>query len=681
MVTTPASDDEKTIRYDKEVSESVPTDSKTRISGPKESSQESLTYAVKKLAIERTQSVEMELEPEEPKRQERKFPKRAAPAVTRRVALEQQEIEKMIRDSKGKITKELGARLDKLGTKITTLNLKGIKINASKMANIAKKLPNLHELSLSEADDETMKSVAKLSKLTHLDVSHSENITDSGLSRLEKLQDLAVLNLTGCSNVQGEVITLVEHIRALKTVKLQGCSLFIQGKWLHNFLKKQPAESYVVHILALYKELINESGKPLPQELQIIERVIKRYENLKKSGFEKEPLKAYQILKLAYFIEARLPKMEMKTTHLFSRKKFDLPRSLLYIHEEGKVHIRARRQFARLFASGSSKDVVDAVEVVLKDQSLKPKPVAWTATKIRSNTGRLLKQKAFALSLKEAYLIRDKLKGVKNIAQVFYIFDYKKTLIGSKEVPRAAIISERFDSNFTFFINEAYTKPTFQTVLTLATGAASGLANLHALRIVQGDFKAANCLYRTDPVSGKIVKIAITDLGLAFDVDEEDPTLAFINGFYGTIANTSPEQLGVTDFSGDFFATDVFAFGVMLYSLYFKKRNPPWAADITNYYTHVFSKSGHDPQKLQACREAVLKKIEKHVEEPLRKLQSRGRWLTNERRFEYLIYSALRANPDDRIKMPALMEQLNNLFQSERLDNLADSLSSLDVGG
>jgi serine/threonine protein kinase len=671
------SNQDKTIHYPLAPSQSqkggTEDNEKTHVFG-RSTSTDSTSASLQELALERNDSRQKSLRkssgkiaeekgpgsPKSPKKGAAYTAKAQSAELARASTLSQKSIEEMIRKAKGAITEDIEKEISALGATITSLDLHGVHMNIDKMNTIIQKLPNLQELNLrsSDIDDETLAAVGKLTKLKNLDLSFSKNITDIGLRELEKLEGLSRLDLTGCTRIQGEVIDLLGVVKSLKSIKLNGCNLFLEGKWLQNFLRKRPSDAYVKCILDLYKEQIKESSKPLAEPLATIERVIKRYEYFEKIGLEKEPLQPYEILHLAHFIEARIPEMDKRTSYLFSKSKFDLPRAILFFPEQGKVHIRAKRQFSKLVAEGSSKDVVDAVEVPLKGME-QPKIVAWAVSKVKKAKGRLVSPKEIALSFKEALLCRDKLKGQPKIAQTFFVFEYRKKVIGlsgtraiSADQPRVCIISERFDGNLTRYLTGPV--PALETILTLSRDTGIGLANLHALKLVQGDFKAENCLFRIDPQTHEL-EAAITDMGLAFDTEKETPSITYRTGFYGTIANTSPEQLGVENFSGDFSKTDVFAYGIMLYKLYFRE-NPPWLEDITKYFNEVKGKV-HDPVKLEALRKVMQNKIQISVEKPLSELLKKSSMNAKEL-FECQIYQALREKPEDRASMRSLVESI-----------------------
>jgi hypothetical protein len=104
-------------------------------------------------------------------------------------------------------------------------------------------------------------------------------------------------------------------------------------------------------------------------------------------------------------------------------------------------------------------------------------------------------------------------------------------------------------------------------LISVAHGAASGLAHLHEHGIVHRDVAARNVLLTT---SGRDAVAKLGDFGMARELDdgnEEQNTVRHV----GPVAWMAPEQLESRKYST---ASDVFAFGVLLYEIF--KREAPW---------------------------------------------------------------------------------------------------------
>jgi hypothetical protein len=111
---------------------------------------------------------------------------------------------------------------------------------------------------------------------------------------------------------------------------------------------------------------------------------------------------------------------------------------------------------------------------------------------------------------------------------------------------------------------------TTEKQIKVASGTAAGLAHLHKCGIVHRDIAARNVLLAS--LESMVAKV--TDFGMSKAQAEADSTLSS----FGSAAWMAPEQLQSTRADGKFtfsMASDVFAFGVLLFEVF--ERKTPWA--------------------------------------------------------------------------------------------------------
>ncbi len=129
-------------------------------------------------------------------------------------------------------------------------------------------------------------------------------------------------------------------------------------------------------------------------------------------------------------------------------------------------------------------------------------------------------------------------------------------------------------------------------LLRIARGAARGLAHLHAHKIVHRDIAARNVLLAGD-MRQPIAKLS--DFGMAREIDSaysgvaEQQTSATI----GPVRWMAPEQLERLAYSK---ASDVFAFGVLLYEIFARSAPWPGLANI-NVATRVIAGTRMQPHE------------------------------------------------------------------------------------
>jgi V8-like Glu-specific endopeptidase len=110
---------------------------------------------------------------------------------------------------------------------ITSLDLSNVynRITDKWLKNV-EKLTNLTSLDLSFSDqltDTGLKSLEKLTSLTSLDLSHCYLLTDTGLKSLEKLTNLTSLGLVACRELTDTGVKSLKKLMSLTSLSLYGC--------------------------------------------------------------------------------------------------------------------------------------------------------------------------------------------------------------------------------------------------------------------------------------------------------------------------------------------------------------------------------------------------------------------------------------------------------------------------
>lgn len=578
------------------------------------------------------------------------------------------EVEGRIRKGRGEIPRDLTVVLESIGDEVFKLNLSLIPMTKEKLESIAEALPELKELNLtwSRLEDRDLLALTSFKRLEKLSVCGCGLITDKGVQELIKLPFLSELDLTRCPLITKAGTAALYGLRNLRALKLDDAAKGDEWNELKFLLRGAPSDEKVESIISAMRKACRKAEKPLSELFITKERVLSRFDELKAAALEKIPLKLYVCLQLACFLELELPAKKLAVSYLFSKAKLGIPRTVFYAMPEKKVYLLAESQYSALNAEGTYKRVTDAVELDLQPLGTTAKKIAWSSSKTQKSSGSFAKPEDQLKAIKEALLVLEKLKGLPGIAQTHRLFSYVKTLVNDGAfvtVPKLSVISERYDDNIGNLIRSS-TALSFEQVVAMAAKLGAGLAALHSLKYAHADFKPSNCLYKHDPVTDTY-SAAVTDFGFSFHVDKDDPTFTYHTGYYGTCEYTSPEQFGVKDFKGSYFKTDVFALGVTLYKLYFKK-TPSWISEIKDRHDNDYKVHGNthlETEKLSKAQNAVREKIVKEIEVPLEALLEKSS-RTPQEEFECLIYRLLQTNVELRMSCDQFVEAITPLIEA-----------------
>ena len=517
------------------------------------------------------------------------------------------------------LSSALVQKLKEMGPSVTQIDLNGLSITQTELRALTQLFPNLRMLNLKNCGltDAHMTELARCRHLENLDVSLNKALTGASLASLAPLTKLKSVNLEGCT----ALTTFGNALQTFDTAVQKNVKKLLESKE-----KTTPPT-------------------PLTAEEKTLLNIIKRCEQIPKAQIEKQPLSPQDILRVAYFVEVRLPGEVKKGISIFTKKAYNLPRSLQYSQEAGgTAYLIAQHNISKVQGQSGFKKVTSAAQLRLNEYSQTP------AHYIRGLTLSRLTKAEFEQSMQEVTLTRKIAQGIQErfpdmplgIVPVHTVRDFTNL----QRVQKLSFISPAFNGDYIHFMDRP--EPlSHETFIQLTKGAALGLYQMHSIGYAHADFKNDNCVYKENPVTRQI-EAGVIDFGFAFRPKTEAPKSD--TGYYATPIFTSPEQFGVIPFRGDFMKADVFALGVTLYRQLYKT-DPPWVKYILHHAEHG------RPEELQARQTQVGKSLQESVEEPLKALLQKAT-LSADEQLLCLIYQTMRQNPAKRIDMATFMAEL-----------------------
>ena len=191
--------------------------------------------------------------------------------------------------------------------------------------------------------------------------------------------------------------------------------------------------------------------------------------------------------------------------------------------------------------------------------------------------------------------------------------------------------------------------PTFSQLKKWAMQLAEALSYMHARGFVHGDIKLPNAMVLDD--MAKLVDLGLTK---AIGVDEV--------GLCGTLDHMAPELFGV---SGRSTKTDVWAFGILLYTL-FSQRNPYHLHANKILHTNVSQRYTLDDAHVTKCLVALVTEgLRPSIDEDLR---AKGQYNAD---LAALIKRCLDVKPENRPTAAELVNALAAIGDAEPLTTIA----------
>jgi serine/threonine protein kinase len=389
--------------------------------------------------------------------------------------------------------------------------------------------------------------------------------------------------------------------------------------------------------------------------------VVKRFRQIELIQIERTPIARGSLLRHALFIEwtlATVPHLEDAFHHL---KKTGLQHSLQVDGRKRNFYIIAHPLHSILQekeVDSTFKRVMTGVEVQADHYDRQPETVACLHTKIEELTLRVIRQDV-KNTHREIEFCRE-FSGKRGIAEF-----RTATQFAVDGVPRLSMIFTMRTCNLAHRIFKDPRPIPFKELVVVLKDLVAGLTVIRAASAVHAVFKPPNILLQMNGPR-EIVKAEICDFGITFRNTGERkklqlPLLMRL-GNYGTVAFTAPELYGVANFTGDFYALDVWALGGVLYEL-FHRKPLPWSKIIDEHEKTNFDKDKEqykDSALLHQAQAALKKHIESEVEAPLAALEKKANKTAAEQ-YEYIFLSMLRLAPDKRATPDALNQMAASL--------------------
>ncbi len=341
-------------------------------------------------------------------------------------------------------------------------------------------------------------------------------------------------------------------------------------------------------------------------------------------------LKRQKVAKCALFIETKLQKYVKSHKNYISKQSSGLPYSIEY-DPQRKASFIVINDKNTYIGKGKKKLVFKAIHYNHRH----PKVVARATDQVKNSTEHRLTKKVHGKPgiFKTVGFGTNKKKG-KHFCTIY------------SKLYRPGSLQDAMDNKHRLSIYEK---------MKAAHGVLQGLDTLHSQGIVHRDLGARN--YLIDIPKGKPgkrdVSAAVADLGRATYARRAANTKVQGNTTY-----TSPEGLFVKKMKGkDYYKSDVFATGCMLYRLFYGEK-APW--QDRSYVKDV--------KGSLKSRYTTMKHRIKHATKKRRnRLFAKGHKLSSKEQFELLILKMLHTNPDKRPTAKQLVAQMKKICQKSNV--------------
>ena len=342
-------------------------------------------------------------------------------------------------------------------------------------------------------------------------------------------------------------------------------------------------------------------------------------------------LHKHDFLKVALFIESKLPELRINHESYLPKEQTGLPCSIEYDAQARRVFILLPENKYTYIGKGKNKVVTKAIFY-----NKKPEIVA----------------RALQTNIRDAELqMMVDLQGAHGIMNVLGCTQYEA--FGKKY---RAIYSKLYSPGSLQYVLAKQYKFSIHEKMKIALNILKGLNELHKRNIVHRDVSLGNCLINIGPGKRGMCKIdaVIADFGRSDSIVNCQEMRYLAQGHW---AYNSPEALFVGKLKGeDIFATDVYAFGCILYHLLFEKA-APWLSS-----RYVGDRATPESERYHA----LVQKINHYT---LRRrddlLAKKAQGAISEREdFEYLILSMLNPNPKLRISASELYHSMRLIIDN-----------------
>ena len=380
---------------------------------------------------------------------------------------------------------------------------------------------------------------------------------------------------------------------------------------------KEKLDQKVVTLKELRKIAQKQESKKLLQAVKATGNFMQEGQNLE--------LSASDFLRIALFIETSLPSYVVRNNHYLQKSKTGLARTIEYDPSNGAIFIINSDRKAGVLGRGARK-------------------VAYKAIVYNNACPKIVVQAKQRGGLGEAALTKA-LQGSQGILRMEGFGAHERrgknyTSIYSKFY-NAGDLQNAFDQNVQFSLVEK---------MQIAFNILQGLEALSAQHLVHRDLGAKNIFFNRCEIKRgeKRVEAAIADLGCAKHTKEMYQKRAQVS-----FKNTAPEGISFEKLRGaDFFATDLYSAGLVLYRLIYGKY-PAWQKrqihGSNSYKQHRLT--GSINRATKSRREYLLK-------------QQTASQSSVEEDFELIVLHMVNPNPKKRRTATRLLQELKHIYNS-----------------
>jgi hypothetical protein len=360
--------------------------------------------------------------------------------------------------------------------------------------------------------------------------------------------------------------------------------------------------------------------------------LLKRYREIYsiwgKKDFETATIAKMKALRIAAYIHFVMTQANPPKGVLLPQQS-KLARVLVLCPEQDRVFISAKRALTQEKREGTYK-----VKVEARGVSCSLPSGVIPAARLHSKDVETI---AHLESEKEALC---KFSGKNGFAKLYSTEFYSVARTGKVAQTRLNMVLETFPYNLASVIEDLSSSEKLKIMRSLI----DSLSSMHGQGWLHGDLNAWNTVARWDAEKGE-PQVSLCDLGFSRTAKSGQPTPnvgLYNSGWYGSMTPTHPSLMGKTNFSGDHFLQESFAFGCLLYQIRHGKA-APWTDTVLNCFR---SKLAGEP--LEKVRKQVEGMIEQTIEGrliELKKLYEQKAPFSDEDLFDWIMCRFLRKDP------------------------------------